>query len=387
MRHWIHRLPFARFQVLIAVFLLLSLRVQTQPANALVLETTLHHGTLWRHTPKLTIQTGQPVFGQEWGLRLQTRGRRPWHQWQRYPAFGLAIAHFHLGEQAHGNAWGLLPNLSVPVLRAGRWLAAFRVGTGLGYVSRPYDYFDNPRGNAIGSHWNNFTQFRLGAEVRLNPHWRLQSGISLSHFSNGASALPNFGVNLPGGYLSLAWSPKGIRETEFATTPESKRLSRRWAASVSGGLAMIEYSVYDGPRYPVWALSGGVLFHLNKVNRLQAGLEYEYNRAVRVFGLQAGQFRSENAARRGATRLAVALADEFLFGALGVQVLAGIYTGPAGINRLVSGPWYSKLTVRYYFPPLLHASLRVHAGISLKAHHTTAEYISLNVGVEFSRKE
>lgn len=383
MNYRIHTFLRGKLPASVFVLWLLALRLEAQPSNAVALESTLHYGALWRHTPKLTIQTGQPVFGQEWGLRLQTRGLRSWHQWQRYPAFGLVVAHFRLGERAHGDAWGLLPNLSVPVLRSGRWLATFRVGTGLGYVTRPYDYFDNPGENAIGSHWNNFTQFRLGVEVRLNPHWRLQTGLGLSHFSNGASALPNFGVNLPGGYFSLAWSPKGIREADFYPSPESKRPSRRWGASVSGGLAMIEYSVYDGPRYPVWALSGAVLFHFNKVNRLHAGFDYEFNRAVKVFALQAGQFRSENDARRGATRLALSLADEFLFGALGVQLLAGIYTGPAGFNQLVSAPWYSKLTIRYYFPLLPHTPLRLHAGISLKAHRTTAEYISLNVGVEW----
>lgn len=373
--------------VLMAVLVLPALRMSAQSANAVMLETTLHAGTLWRHTPKLTIRTGQPVPGQEWGLRWQTRGRRPWHQWQRYPAFGLALAHFRLGEQAHGHAWGLLPNLSVPILRSGRWLAAFRVGTGLGYITEPYDAFGNPGENAIGSHWNNFTQFRLGAEARLSANWRLQAGVSLSHFSNGASALPNFGVNLPGGYCTLAWSPKGVREADFVPAPGSKRATRRWGASVSGGLALVEYSIYDGPRYPVWALSGGVLFHFNKVNRLQGGLDYEYNRAVGVFGRQTGQFRSEQQARRGATRLAFTLADEFLFGPLSVQLMAGVYAGPAGYNQLISGPWYAKLTTRYYFPPVRHTPLRLYAGVSLKAHRSTAEYISFSLGIELGRQD
>ncbi|MCK6691509.1 MAG: hypothetical protein L6Q97_05335, partial [Thermoanaerobaculia bacterium] len=103
----------------IFVLWLLILRLEAQPSSAVALESTLYHNTLWRHTPKLTIQTGQPVFGQEWGLRLQTRGSHSWHHWQRYPAFGLVVAHFRLGERAHGDAWGLLPNLAIPVLRAG----------------------------------------------------------------------------------------------------------------------------------------------------------------------------------------------------------------------------------------------------------------------------
>lgn len=353
-----------------------------QSASALAWETALYYGTLWRHTPKLTIRTGQPVWGQEWGFRLQTRGRKAWQAAQRFPAFGLALAHFPLGDQSHGTAWGLLPHLNVPVLRSGRWMAAFRLGTGLGYVTRPYNSFRNPGQNAIGSHWNNFTQFRLGGEYRLNAFWRAQAGVVLSHFSNGASTLPNFGVNLPGAFLALNWSPLGIREPEFVRLSENKPLLRRWGGLLSGGLALIEYAVIDGPRYPVWALSGAGYVQLNPVNRLLAGLDYEFNRAVYAFGIRAGQFQNKREARRGGTRLAVTLADEFLFGALGVTVLAGIYTG-GHINQVLPFSWYSKLTTRYYFPPLFHTSLRLHAGISLKAHKTTAELISMNTGFVF----
>lgn len=365
------------------VFSLLCLsRAAAQPANAIAWESSLHYGTIWRHTPKLTIRTGQPLWGQEWGLRIQTRGRRPWHTWQRYPFFGVAMAHFRLGAAAHGDAWGLLPNLSVPILRRGPWLAVFRLGTGLGYVTHPYNAFDNPGQNAIGSHWNDFTQFRLGAEYRLSAHWRVQAGASLNHFSNGASALPNFGVNLPTGFVALNWAPGGIREQDFVRTSDGKRGSRRWGATASAGLALVEYAVYDGPRYPVWTLSGAAFYHFNRVNRALLGLDYEFNRAVYEWGLRSFGFPNEHTAREGAKRLALTLGDEFLFGSLGVQVSAGLYTGSA-FNRYVANSWYSKLTTRYYFPPLWRSPLRLHAGIALKAHKTTAEYISVQAGVAF----
>lgn len=353
-----------------------------QAASAVAWEPVVYYGTLWRHTPKLTIRSGQPVFGQEINLRFQTRGARAWHGWQRFPIFGIAGAHFRLGAQAHGDAWALLPNLTVPILRRGRWLAAFRVGTGLGYVTRPYDAFDNPGQNAIGSHWNNFTQFRLGAEYRLGDHWRVQAGACLSHFSNGATTLPNFGVNLPGGYLAVAGSVQSIRETDFVQPAESKRATRRWGGLAAGSLALVEYSVFDGPRYPVWGLSGAGYYAFNRVNRLLLGVDYEFHRGVYAWGLRSAGFRTKPEAQRGATRLALTLADEFLFGAIGIQVLAGVYTG-AGFNRYVSHPWYSKLTTRYYLPPLLHTPLRAHVGIVLKAHRTTAEFISLNLGLVY----
>jgi len=348
----------------------------------LALEATTYHGILWRHTPKTTIQTGHLVWGQEIGIRLQTQGKKSWQAWQRYPAFGIAVAHFRLGNESHGDAWGVLPHLQVPVLRTGRFLGTFRLGTGLGYVTRPYDYFDNPGQNAIGSNWNNFTQFRLGGEYRIDAHWRFQAGAALSHFSNGSSALPNFGVNLLGGYAALAWSPAGIREADFVPPVEPSNGGRRWGGIVSGSFALVEYSVFDGPLYPVWGISMAGYFQINRVNRALLGLDYEYNQAVYAFGLRNSEFKTKNEARRGATRLALTVADEFLFGNLGVQVLAGFYVR-GKLSRVVPEPWYSKLSVRYYLPSMFGTPLRCHLGISLKAHSTTAELISSNVGVVF----
>ncbi len=361
-------------------FFLLCLAPVTHAQFAL--EAATYHSILWRHTPKTTIQTGHHVWGQEIGIRLQTQGKKPWQVWQQYPAFGIAFAHFRLGDQSHGDAWGVLPHLNVPVLRTGRFLATFRVGTGLGYVTRPYNYFDNPGQNAIGSYWNNFTQFRLGGEYRFDAHWRVQVGGVLSHFSNGASALPNFGVNLFGGFAALAWSPDGIRETEFLPATEPRYGGRRWGGIASGSLALVEYSVFDGPRYPVWGISAAGYYQINRINRLLSGLEYEYNQAVYAFGLRSTEFKDKHEAEQGATRLALTVADEFLFGNLGVQVLAGFYVR-GRLSRVVPEPWYSKLTVRYYLPPMFGTPLRCHLGLSLKAHSTTAELISTNAGLIF----
>ncbi len=369
---------------MLALLLCLPTQLLAQEARAAwSVEAVTHSARLFRHTPKLTIRTGQRVWGQELALSWQTRGRQSWQAWQRYPRFGLSGAHFYLGEQAHGDAWGLLPFVDVPVLRRANWLAYFRVGTGLGYVARPYDYFTNPAQNAIGSHWNNFTQFRLGAEYRLGPRWSLQAGGSFSHFSNGASALPNYGVNLPAGFAALRWTPAGRRDTGFLPAPPRPALLRRWGGLLTGGLSIIEYSIFDGPRYPVWALSGAAYYRLNPVNRALLGIDYEYNRAVYAFGLRSTDFKTEHEARRGATRLAFTLADEFLFGPLGIQVQAGWYAGRQRFNRLVSHRWYSKLSIRYYLPELLHSRLRCHLGISLKAHRTTAELIAWNLGIGF----
>lgn len=346
------------------------------------IETSLYRGVIWRHTPKLTTQTGETLWGEELGIRVQTLGRRPWQAWQRYPVFGLSVSHFRLGPGSHGDVYGLLPSLTVPVLRRDRWLVGFRVGTGLGWVTRPYDYFDNPGQNAIGSHWNNFTQFRLSGEVRLNAHWRVLAGASLNHFSNGAGALPNFGINLPAGFASAVWQPKALRTTDFQPASESRNARRRFGGEVQTGLARVEYVVFDGPKYPIRIFSAAGHFYFNRLNRLTLGLDYERNEAVAQWAWHVGNYRERADARRAAQRLALTLGDEFLFGNLGVQLQAGYYLGGT-MNQYVLNAWYSKLTTRFYFPPLFGTALRPQAGISLKAHKAVAEYISFNVGLTF----
>ena len=367
------------------LFLLLAV-LATKGAEAQArfsFESTLHLGSIWRHTPKLTTRTGQPLWGQEIGLRFQTTGRRDWHQWQRYPALGVSLLHFRLGSGSHGDGFGLLPNLSIPIFRTGWFMAAFRLGTGLAWVTEPYDYFDNPGENAIGSHWNNITQFRLGGELRVSDFLRLNAGAALTHFSNGGASLPNFGINLPSGFVGVAWSPKPIREKDFLAAKTSKRAERRrLGGTVQAGLAILEYAVYDGPKYPVWLGAAAGYFQVNKANRVLLGVDYEFNKAIFNYGLHLGEFANETEAGQGATRLAVFLADEFLFGNIGIQLQMGRYIGK-DFNRYTPERNYSKLTIRCYTPRLFRSAMQPHIGITLKAHATTAEYISTNVGLAF----
>jgi hypothetical protein len=111
-------------------------------------------------------------------------------------------------------------------------------------------------------------------------------------------------------------------------------------------------------------------------------MNHESNQAIYEWGLHSARFRNEAAARQGATRLAITLADEFLFGDLSIVLQAGRYVGK-NINQYVPKVSYAKLSARYYFPALWGDGLKPFAGISIKAHKFTAEYISGNVGISF----
>ncbi len=369
---WMLLLSFSRQGVALA---------QEPSAVSLAVEASAYRGFLWKHTPRLTIRTGHSVWGFEIGVLWPTWGKRPWEARRQYPIWGVGGSYIRLGERAHCSALGLLPHLSIPIYRNRRWLTAFRIGTGVGYVTRPYDSFHNPTENAIGSHWNNLTQFRLGLTYRLNKHWRLQVGASLTHLSNGATKLPNFGTNIPAYFFSLNNSPGGILEESFRPKTEAVPMRRRWGLLFGGSAAVVEYAIIDGPKYMIWGGTVTALFHIASLNRLTLSVEGEYNPAVAEFGLQTGGFFNVREAKRGARRAAVAPGAEFLFGPVGIHLQAGWYTGRGRINRYVPAPWYGRLTTRYYLPPLFSLSVRPWAGVALKAHRVNAEMIALQLGL------
>jgi hypothetical protein len=363
--------------------ILLALCLSPLHAQQISLEAAIYQGTIWRHSPKLTTQTGEAINGQELSIRCQTLGRRSWQAWQRYPSMGAALAHFQLGNGSHERAFGLLPWLNIPVLRAGWFTANFRVGTGIAWVTQPYNWWDNPNQNAIGSHWNNMTQFRVGAEAVLNPQTRLLVGGSFTHFSNGGAALPNYGINVLSGWIGATWSPRAVSKTDFKpATTSRKRIVRRLGALLQGGFSAVQIATFDGPKYPIWSGTGGVFYRFNKLHRFSIGLDYERNQAIYTWGLHSARFADANSARQASTRLAVFIGEEFLFGDIGIQLQIGRYLGEK-FNTFVPKQLYSKLAMRYYLPESIASPVRPFLGITLKAHAFTAEYIAWNVGLAF----
>jgi hypothetical protein len=82
---------------------------------------------------------------------------------------------------------------------------------GIGYLTKRYDEFGNPRNPAIGSHLNGM--MHLGYHLDVGPYlnkwgWKMYAEAGMVHFSNANWRQPNFGVNIP--YLSI-----GAKRTLF----------------------------------------------------------------------------------------------------------------------------------------------------------------------------
>ena len=368
--------------IIFIYFLFNSSTIFAQFLKGNALEASLLAGRILPHSDETSFRVNENSIGVQVNWQWQTYGQKEWHELRNYPLFGLSALYFDLGEkEIFGNAFGIVPNLTIPFLRRNQWNGAFVVGSGVAWLSEHYDVINNPQNNAIGSRLNNATLLKWTINYQASDQVALQLGGGLMHFSNGGAQLPNFGINIPVFALGIRYFPVPLSKTDFVQHHTSKTRLQSWAYTFAFGTAYREAFTIGGPRYAVYNSSFALSYYSNRHNKISIGLEHEYHQADYAFGLHTYTFLTEKEARKAANRLAISVANEFLFGHWAVHLLSGFYVGDFSLSKPY--PFYLKLSQRYYFSPFGKKAPRIFAGVSLKTHLFRAEYISLNLGVEF----
>ena len=342
---------------------------------------THHAGQIIKHTEKLTFELPDISQGTELSFTFRTYGRQDWEAWRKYPILGLSLHHFSLGTDELGHAYGFYPFIDIPLWGGKGWKSFFQVGSGIAWLTRPYDRISNPNQNAIGSRVNNSAAIRIHGDFTLSPSWLLTGGFSFTHYSNGKAQIPNFGINIVGGSLGVQWTPSPLQANDYREATASKARLKKWGFSTYGAMAYREYFTDGGPRFPVYIGSAALLYQHNRINRFYAGLEYEYQEGLAVWSKLSWQDESEEERFKSASRVMVFIGEEFLYGPFAILLQAGTYWPNIGI--LIPNKVYTKLGMRYYLPKLPGSGARFFGGVYLKSHMITAEHISMGLGVTF----
>lgn len=143
-------------------------------------------------------------------------------------------------------------------------------------------------------------------------------------------------------------------------------------------MAYKESGTPGAAKWPVYMGSAAGIYRISKVQNLLFGLEYEFHTSISNFSRHTFASRSASEARQDATRWMVFIGNEWMFGNTGLLIQAGYNASPKSL--LVPFPVYNRLGLRYYFPPLGRPATQFFAGIYLKSHIITAEYISIGIG-------
>jgi hypothetical protein len=129
----------------------------------------------------------------------QTHGKHAWEKALNYPAYGFGWYTGSIGDpDVLGNPNALFGFLQFPLSRHKRNTFVLEPELGLTYNLKPFDPETNYINDAIGARFAVYINFAFNGIYKLNRELDLTYGFAFTHFSNGRTVWPNFGLNMYG---------------------------------------------------------------------------------------------------------------------------------------------------------------------------------------------
>lgn len=348
-------------------------------SSNLIVESRVYYGwTLDHHIEMTPYKRHYPAF--EISVLKATFGNTRWEYMYNYPYIGLSYWYSGLGNTGVlGAAHAVFPFIDFPLLRSQDQNLFFRLGVGLGWMTNPYDRYDNFENLAIGSHINGAVNLMFEYKQRLGPKLIGSFGLSLMHFSNGSIKTPNYGLNIPGVNLALAY--RLSRENPYLRSREQPRLylyemagKRSLILDVNLGMGVkdMQSTLGVGNRYFVGTAYSNLLFPVSYKSMFGLGMDISYDGSDPVV-LEGKGITPEHTIH--VVKTGVNAAYEMSFSRMSIMLNLGSYL--SGLDKS-DGYIYEKLALRYHFSDQLFGSL------TLKAHYARADFIAFGIGYKFN---
>jgi hypothetical protein len=343
--------------------------LKSKHLNKLIIGSKCHYGFIICHTKSMRhLETGHfPSL--EITIGKITNGEKLWQRLYKFPDIGICFFYSGLANKEHlGNVIALYPYINFPMINCGFYKFSFRFGTGLGYITKPYNRTENYKDIAIGSHLNAAINLTFESNFKLSKKFILTTGIGLTHFSNSAFKTPNLGINIPtislGAYYKLG-------ENNFLSIKKDTVVNKKfqYLISVTGGIK--EIYPEDGPKYGTYSLAFCVLKPLNFKNKLGLGFDLFYNSSI----IKLLKNDSINISHNyEILRPGINLTYEIVISKISICLQFGTYVFA---KYKLQGDVYEKLGWKYFI------TNHIFSTITLKANLVDADDFDLGIGYRF----
>lgn len=370
-------MPYHKLLLCLFVCLPAALLAQNDKLAGYGIEVNPVYGKIIKHNYIFPPMPRQSV-ALDINILRQTNGSKDWQTRRKYPMVGLGITYTDYGiDSVYGKCVGLYPVWELPIVRSEQLEWTCRFGYGIGYITKRFERYPsfNTQNNLIGSNLNNFTMFTTQLRYKVNHHVHIHAGFNFSHISNGSFRLPNLGINMYGGHLGMRYFPVTDQPQQVGAQPE--QLRNRWMVNARIGLGMIEYNNVDGPMYPVYTATVFASKRYGSRNKILAGVDYSYFRAMYAFlrnnEISVGEEHSES------WEGVIFAGHEFVIGRIGIVAQLGVPFKHTAINK---DKTIQKLGYSYY---ILQKETGILKELSLngfiKANNLEASHFEFGIGV------
>lgn len=298
-----------------------------------------------------------------------------YNQLYNNPVYGVGFYSATLNKSSIGSPYALYGFIQVPLKheQSSKWLYDYRIALGLSGDFNPFDKVNNPSNQVIGSENNVYISFGFRVQYKFHPNWRMGMGVSFHHFSNGALALPNKGINLIPLSLSLNYQPQ--KEIPVQRDVPIKPYSRKWMYDLHYGMGFKQLREDINKLYLKISLAFYASRHVSHKWRIGGGLDIFYaasGNKKEIAEDKAGRISSIFSG--GPSFYLVHILNERLIlnGNIGCYIHKQRFNGE--VNR-----FFLRAGIRYYIYKNLNA------GLSIKAHMGKADFIEWTLGYTINK--
>ena len=202
---------------------------------------------------------------------------------------------------------------------------------------------------------------------------QMKGGLSFTHTSNGGIKKPNRGLNVPTASLGINFFPSQFEVAQADDLRSIRKPSYRWSFLLGFHYGKYELEKEGGDPANCKGIRANAHYYLTKGNRLVGGLDLEYHNKdekVRdVIGNPDAQLY----------RIGLFCGDEIIMKNVGISLGVGIYLN----ETVVDDDLFYRSSIRYYLMKAKQNSLNPYFGLGIKTHKFTAEYASLEFGINY----
>ena len=142
-----------------------------------------------------------------------------------------------------------LTYLDKPLVKSASSALRIKIGTCLAGMTNPYDAEKNFQNTALSGRIMYAMQGEMSGTYQFTDYLQLRTGITITHFSNGALKLPNSGVNIPALKLGVSYQSRQPQIQPVLDTVY-RSLQNSISLNISGAFFYKEVKLPGGKKYP-----------------------------------------------------------------------------------------------------------------------------------------
>lgn len=265
------------------------------------------------HTTAFTLKYGLRARGDSWRDRVFG---------MPYKGIGVYVPRFSMQKEL-GDPFSVFLFQGAKIADVGKDVSFnYEINLGASFNWRHYDTYDNPKFIVFGSSANIHLAGSWYFKWRLSNRFDIHTGLSLTHFSNGALRTPNNGLNTLSAFVEVAYKLQEERTEPSAITfpapPFKKGTQHDLSILFSTKTLKVDIDDtglkcrYPEQRFKVAGLSYAYLFHTKRRFKWGPGIDLVYDESVNAqfkgeTDLHTGQYREYCKLAKAADRFSAGL--------------------------------------------------------------------------------